>query len=241
MLPLYLFKRFLISLTLLGLSVSSANAALFEVSSEFGVGTATRDDVSGLDWLDLTKTQNRSYNDISSKLGSGGEFEGWRYASITEIGLFFDHAGRTTTNIYQGDNAGNDPDGWMFQLLNLWGITTAPTSPFHPASEAMSGTSHEFINSSGPQFNVWGAALAIDFPFPPVNPTNENGDYALVQTLSPYPTTYSRTLVRPRLGSALVRSNLPVPAVPVPAAVWLFGTALIGLVGFSKRKARIAA
>jgi hypothetical protein len=27
-----------------------------------------------------------------------------------------------------------------------------------------------------------------------------------------------------------------VPAVPVPAAVWLFGTALIGLVGFGKRR-----
>jgi hypothetical protein len=33
----------------------------------------------------------------------------------------------------------------------------------------------------------------------------------------------------------------PPSAVPVPAAVWLFGTALIGLVGFGKRKARIAA
>ena len=29
--------------------------------------------------------------------------------------------------------------------------------------------------------------------------------------------------------------------VPVPAAVWLFGTALIGLVGFSKRKSKMAA
>jgi hypothetical protein len=28
----------------------------------------------------------------------------------------------------------------------------------------------------------------------------------------------------------------PVGIVPVPAAVWLFGTALIGLVGFSKRR-----
>ena len=28
----------------------------------------------------------------------------------------------------------------------------------------------------------------------------------------------------------------PPPPVPVPAAVWLFGTALIGLVGFSKRR-----
>ena len=33
----------------------------------------------------------------------------------------------------------------------------------------------------------------------------------------------------------------PLSAVPVPAAVWLFGTALIGLVGFGKRKAKIAA
>ena len=28
----------------------------------------------------------------------------------------------------------------------------------------------------------------------------------------------------------------PISPVPVPAAVWLFGTALIGLVGFGKRR-----
>ena len=32
-----------------------------------------------------------------------------------------------------------------------------------------------------------------------------------------------------------------VAVVPVPATIWLFGTALVGLVGFSKRKSRIAA
>ena len=42
-----------------------------------------------------------------------------------------------------------------------------------------------------------------------------------------------------RITAADVEGNLG--AVPVPAAVWLFGTALIGLVGFGKRKARIAA
>jgi hypothetical protein len=36
-------------------------------------------------------------------------------------------------------------------------------------------------------------------------------------------------------------ASFAVSAVPVPAAVWLFGTALIGLVGFSKRKSGIAA
>ena len=28
----------------------------------------------------------------------------------------------------------------------------------------------------------------------------------------------------------------PMSAVPLPAAFWLFGTALMGLLGFSKRK-----
>ena len=38
------------------------------------------------------------------------------------------------------------------------------------------------------------------------------------------------------LGSYFVT---PLSAVPIPAAVWLFATALIGMFGFSKRKARI--
>jgi hypothetical protein len=30
--------------------------------------------------------------------------------------------------------------------------------------------------------------------------------------------------------------NMQVSTVPVPAAVWLFGTALVGLIGFSNRR-----
>jgi len=33
-----------------------------------------------------------------------------------------------------------------------------------------------------------------------------------------------------------IQAIQPPSAVPVPAAIWLFGTALIGLVGFGKRK-----
>ena len=45
------------------------------------------------------------------------------------------------------------------------------------------------------------------------------------------------------LGTATVNSPSPgAPSVvPVPAAVWLFGTALIGLIGFGKRKSRLTA
>lgn len=37
-------------------------------------------------------------------------------------------------------------------------------------------------------------------------------------------------------GRYAVYDNVSTPAVPVPAAIWLFGTALIGLVGFNKRR-----
>ena len=37
-----------------------------------------------------------------------------------------------------------------------------------------------------------------------------------------------------------VADTFGVSAIPVPAAVWLFGTALVGLIGFGKRKSKIA-
>lgn len=48
-------------------------------------GTYFQDTDTGLYWLKLDATQDRSYNDISSKLGYQEEFEGWRYASIEEL------------------------------------------------------------------------------------------------------------------------------------------------------------
>ena len=42
-------------------------------------------------------------------------------------------------------------------------------------------------------------------------------------------------------GTGAVVSNLAVSAVPVPAAVWLFGTGLMGFLGLAKRKGQQAA
>jgi len=42
-------------------------------------------------------------------------------------------------------------------------------------------------------------------------------------------------------GRGVIDPGSGLNPVPVPAAVWLFGTALIGLVGFGKRKSKIAA
>ncbi|MCP4331578.1 MAG: VPLPA-CTERM sorting domain-containing protein [Gammaproteobacteria bacterium] len=39
----------------------------------------------------------------------------------------------------------------------------------------------------------------------------------------------------PLMGDGKIILSINVSAVPVPAAVWLFGTALIGFVGMSRR------
>jgi hypothetical protein len=35
---------------------------------------------------------------------------------------------------------------------------------------------------------------------------------------------------------AIVDAQIAPSAVPVPAAIWLFGSALVGLIGFGKRR-----
>jgi len=63
--------------------------------------------------------------------------------------------------------------------------------------------------------------------------------------LAPGPSTFAALGIRslrfddPSAGASidnLIITTDSIPEIPVPAAVWLFGTALLGLVGFSKRR-----
>jgi hypothetical protein len=62
--------------------ISTAQAASTDF---FDHDTYTTDSISGLDWLDVTASTNRSYNDISSQFGTGKDFYGWRYATGVEF------------------------------------------------------------------------------------------------------------------------------------------------------------
>jgi len=209
MLYLHSFNRFiLISLMLLGLSISSANAAIVGFLDN---GTYTTDTFSGLDWLDASASNGRSFDDVSGNFGVGGDFEGWRYASTDEVTLFWDKAGGTP--LFTGPVTGHED--WIGDLIDLWGSTDGNT--LFTQVLAITGTPHD-TESAG----VWYANIS------------DNTD----DTLNDYAKTLNGFVLeanpRNNFGSALVRNT--VPAVPIPAAVWLFGTALIGLVGFGKRR-----
>ena len=64
---------------------SVANSAIISVTDPiFGADSVTQDTVSGLDWLDVNLSVNRSYIDVSTQFGIGGDYEGWRYATVQE-------------------------------------------------------------------------------------------------------------------------------------------------------------
>jgi hypothetical protein len=53
----------------------------------------TLDTVSGLEWLDLSKTTGRSYNEVGTQLGLGGIFGGFRQATDMEVMNLWINAG----------------------------------------------------------------------------------------------------------------------------------------------------
>jgi hypothetical protein len=75
----------LISVTIL-LNPGPAGATLIELDDAvFGPGSITRDTDTGLDWLDVPISAGRSYDDVSVQFGTGGDFDGFRYATKAEV------------------------------------------------------------------------------------------------------------------------------------------------------------
>ncbi len=209
------FNRFiLISLALLGLSVSSANAALMSGDSTFGVDSITLDLDSGLEWLDLTYSVDISFDDMTTYLSEvGNDFEGWRYASGQEVANFWTSGGGTDP--YDGS-----ADQWVEGVLGYWGHTAGKGTAYFLTSDV-------YPCKNCPYVLHWYGMLA-DY-------SNGTGAGSGTFYATPFSGTTFGSTVSGTRGSALVR----VTVVPVPAAIWLFGTALIGLVGYGKRKSKV--
>ena len=86
-------------------------------------GLLTIDSDTGLRWLDWSYTANRSYNDVFSELGDGGEFEGFRYATEAEMRTLYANAGAVFIPPIDGFDPGNIPA--LLLLSDLFGHTYA--------------------------------------------------------------------------------------------------------------------
>ncbi|HEX5041685.1 MAG TPA: DUF4215 domain-containing protein [Candidatus Polarisedimenticolaceae bacterium] len=155
-------------------------------------GNTTFDSATGLEWLDLTFTVNRSFVDVAAQFGPGGEFSGWRHANLTEVDVLFRNAGFAVT-----DGTCRPEDlVHTTALLGLIGITFSDSR-----SEGAQGLVST-LNPGGPGARY---VLTTGFERPPFVCANKGyaiGQDAISAGSSP---SMGETVARSFTGSFLVR------------------------------------
>ena len=109
------FSSFVGLVALAFFSASPGSAQLVDL------GTSTRDDATGLDWLDLTQSGGLTFDAVAASTSSFS-LDGWRHANTGEVcGLFASYA--TTVNPCPNDLIFSAPTGSQDTFVDLLGVT----------------------------------------------------------------------------------------------------------------------
>ena len=167
-------------------------------------GITTFDTESGLTWLDLTESTNRSFGDVTDGLDVGGDFFGYRFATNSEVLTLYENAGVAFGTGFRGVNLAYN------NFIDLFGPTASSSS--NSAIQGVSATGVDLFRA-GVFSNVFQTGYWADILAWPI------------------------TSVSPSTGFWLVEGT-PPPPIPLPAAVWLFLSALggLGLFGWRRRR-----
>ena len=212
--------------------VSTADAALV---SRLG-GLAYYDTVADLTWLaDANYAKTSGYdadgrmtwqaaNAWAAQLTVGG-VSGWRLADTIDVG----NDGSTYTNIYQGVDFGYNITT-QSELSNMFYNVLGNTAIYDINGNQTGCTAPNYcLTNTGPfsniQFsNYWSATEAGSAP-------GIESAWGFYMSSGLQADNYKTSSF---FGWAVQTGD--VSAVPVPAAAWLFGSGLLGLVGAARRK-----
>jgi hypothetical protein len=204
-------KNVIIASLLLIVSVQSKAALISVDYLSAGDGLITQDTDTGLQWLDLTYSTNISFNDMEVLLASDSFYNKFRRATVSEFNQLFLNADVGTLNV----RTTNNRDIAGVQLLTaLLGDTLAYSGSQRNGGMGFTGTIVD-PDSSNP---IRGADYFT---------TTERG---FLESWVGDQAVASADFAVPFIGHYLVST------VPIPGTVWLFGSGLIGLVGFARRK-----
>lgn len=227
-----------------------ANAALLAVDAwETGDGKLTRDTETGLDWLDLSITNGLSVNDILVDNYGGLLDYGFQWATTDDVLTLFMNAGAIMdlSKPRIGNSIGWDSSNYLASLLitDLLGCTTSKSFCASGPSATIyysQGWQH-IINGYGGTTDKAGFASGAVREYSGIDEGKVSvQEYGVNYDWSQWGTGIFLYRTTPTSGELLsgpvldARWRASPPPIPIPAAVWLFGTALVGLVGFGKRR-----
>lgn len=227
----------------------AANASIVSVNSSFGADTITRDTATGLEWLDVTVTRGLSYGQVTAGMGSGGTYEGWRYATVAELDQLIINFGYVAvipscgwSSLHCDYGVSGNPPIVTEMILTLGDVGDAYLDEINHQYDVAPGGAGYTQGMFGewvpdPSNSDFTSAAVIASGNYIIRATGEprilgSGDRYTVESLSSM--SASKIDPAPQMGSWLVR-DFTVSAVPVPSAVWFFCSALAALAGIKRR------
>lgn len=233
-----MIKSVTLTIFLLFFGMSLANSAIIDL------GNITRDTATGLDWLDLTETRGISYNQVAAQFVTGGSLEGWRYATPMEFEELITNFGYSP--VFGGCGYGltfcDDDAGGETEVVEVIIKTLGDTRDAE--SDETNGQFDVSPEGAGYAFGM----LAYYIPAPgDVSLTSaaviDDTDLIVRATGAPYGNAVDEVMTNHAtinrnssgdmaMGSFLVRAS----PVPIPAASWLLGSALLGFIGLNREK-----
>ena len=190
--------------------------------------------IENIEWLELTTTVGKSRSQVEGLITSGGVLDGWRYATRTEVEYLYDSLWGGTVEGYSDDNyLGARLFFDAFGVHNFYGENGYDANG-SSSWATIFGSTFEcgYENNDSCQ----GLVAIYDMNFgAEINVGYFHDDYGLSSGLDSIndQLMISNLYGYPFVGSHLVKE---LTAVPVPAALLLFGSGLIGLASFAHRK-----
>ena len=199
------------------LAIFSFDASATIISTDWrfaGDNLITQETDSGLEWLDLTVTDGLSYYDVVALMGDGGSLQGWRYATRAEVGSLWDAFGGDS-NYYNGLSTQNN--GLFDAMAPFVGDLYCEVNVCTPGDGYSFWITGDREIISFTNVNWWSVSRES-------TPTEDVFSLSYKRMGSASTGTYA--------GSALVRD---ISQVPIPPALWLFGSGLLGLIGMARK------
>jgi len=208
------YLKLAITTAAMALSVT-ANAAVISLDwQNSNDNLITRDTTSGLDWLDLSLTNGSSFNQTMTQMGTSGQFNGFRYATTNEVENLWANVGIDLTAGASNGSTGSMQSGIMSMstfLGNNVNLFDSVNYPYGALGYATNSLTDLTLTRMGA------------FYYTPDSGNYFEGTGDVIVGSSD---------ISGFSGSYLVRTS----PVPLPAAVWLFSSGILGLIAVARRK-----